>query len=123
MGINHILRKEQLSLLFSGLEKLPEVRILAGNLKDRIGIVSFYIKNIHYNLIVLLLNDRYGIQVRGGCSCAGTYGHYLLNIDKTASKQISEKINHGDMSTKPGWVRFSIHPIMTDEEIRNFIRR
>ena len=124
MGINHILKreKEQLSLLFSGLEKFPEVHILAGNIKDRIGIVSFYIKNIHYNLIVLLLNDRYGIQVRGGCSCAGTYGHYLLSIDKTTSKQISEKINHGDMSTKPGWVRFSIHPIMTDEEIRTFIQ-
>ena len=122
MGINNILKreKEQLSLLFSHLEKFPEVHILAGNIKDRIGIVSFYIETIHYNLIVRLLNDRYGIQVRGGCSCAGTYGHYLLNIDKTTSKQITEKITHGDMSTKPGWVRFSIHPIMTDEEILTF---
>ena len=124
MGINNILKreKEQLSLLFSHLEKIPEVHILAGNIKDRIGIVSFYIETIHYNLIVRLLNDRYGIQVRGGCSCAGTYGHYLLNIDKTTSKQITEKITHGDMSTKPGWVRFSIHPIMTDEEILTFIQ-
>ncbi len=124
MGINNILKreKEQLSLLFSHLEKFPEVHILAGNIKDRIGIVSFYIETIHYNLIVRLLNDRYGIQVRGGCSCAGTYGHYLLNIDKTTSKQITEKITHGDMSTKPGWVRFSIHPIMTDEEILTFIQ-
>jgi selenocysteine lyase/cysteine desulfurase len=124
MGINNILKreKEQLSLLFSHLEKFPEVHILAGNIKDRIGIVSFYIETIHYNLIVRLLNDRYGIQVRGGCSCAGTYGHYLLNIDKTTSKQITEKITHGDMSAKPGWVRFSIHPIMTDEEILTFIQ-
>ena len=124
MGINNILKreKEQLSLLFSHLEKFPEVHILAGNIKDRIGIVSFYIETIHYNLIVRLLNDGYGIQVRGGCSCAGTYGHYLLNIDKTTSKQITEKITHGDMSTKPGWVRFSIHPIMTDEEILTFIQ-
>ena len=122
MGIKNILKreKEQLSLLFSHLEKFPEVHILAGNIKDRIGIVSFYIETIHYNLIVRLLNDRYGIQVRGGCSCAGTYGHYLLNIDQTTSKQITEKITHGDMSTKPGWVRFSIHPIMTDEEILTF---
>ena len=124
MGIKNILKreKEQLSLLFSHLEKIPEVHILAGNIKDRIGIVSFYIETIHYNLIVRLLNDRYGIQVRGGCSCAGTYGHYLLNIDQTTSKQITEKITHGDMSTKPGWVRFSIHPIMTDEEILTFIQ-
>jgi selenocysteine lyase/cysteine desulfurase len=124
MGINNILKreKEQLSLLFSHLEKFPEVQVLAGNIKDRIGIVSFYIETIHYNLIVRLLNDRYGIQVRGGCSCAGTYGHYLLNIDKTTSKQITEKITHGNMFAKPGWVRFSIHPIMTDEEILTFIQ-
>ena len=124
MGINNILNreKEQLNLLFSHLENLPNVQILAGEIKDRIGIVSFYIETIHYNLIVRLLNDRYGIQVRGGCSCAGTYGHYLLNIDKPTSKQITEKINDGDISTKPGWVRFSVHPIMTDEEILIFIR-
>ncbi|WP_338472633.1 aminotransferase class V-fold PLP-dependent enzyme [Niallia sp. XMNu-256] len=123
MGIDHMLKreKEQLNLLFSQLEKIPEVHILAGNMKDRIGIVSFYIENIHYNLIVRLLNDRYGIQVRGGCSCAGTYGHYLLNIDKSTSKQLVEKISHGDLSVKPGWVRFSLHPIMTDEEILTFI--
>ncbi|MEH7381188.1 aminotransferase class V-fold PLP-dependent enzyme [Bacillus sp. JJ1533] len=123
MGITNILNREKelLSLLFYHLEKFPEVHILAGNIKDRIGIVSFYIESIHYNLIVRLLNDKYGIQVRGGCSCAGTYGHYLLNINKSTSKQISEKIAHGDMSAKPGWVRFSIHPIMTDEEILSFI--
>ncbi|MEH7418861.1 aminotransferase class V-fold PLP-dependent enzyme [Neobacillus drentensis] len=124
MGINQILKreKEQLSLLFSHLEKIPEVKILARNIKDRIGIFSFYIENIHYNLIVRLLNDRYGIQVRGGCSCAGTYGHYLLNIDEPTSKQITEEINHGNMSTKPGWVRFSIHPIMTNEDLLIFVQ-
>ncbi|MDR4948172.1 aminotransferase class V-fold PLP-dependent enzyme [Neobacillus cucumis] len=123
MGITNILNREKelLNLLFTHLEKLPEARILAGESKDRIGIVSFHIENIHYNLIVRLLNDRYGIQVRGGCSCAGTYGHYLLNIDKTTSKQIAEKLNHGDMSVKPGWVRFSVHPLMTNKEILTFV--
>jgi selenocysteine lyase/cysteine desulfurase len=57
MGINNILNreKEQLNLLFSHLENLPNVQILAGEIKDRIGIVSFYIETIHYNLIVRLL--------------------------------------------------------------------
>jgi len=124
MGVKQMLKreKEQLRLLFSHLEKIPEVRILAGNIKDRIGIVSFYIETLHYNLLVRLLNDRYGVQVRGGCSCAGTYGHHLLNINPTTSKQITEKISHGDLSEKPGWVRFSLHPIMTDEEILTFIQ-
>ena len=63
------------------------------------------------------MNDKFGIQVRGGCSCAGTYGHYLLHVTPAQSKHITEKINHGDLSEKPGWVRMSIHPTMTNDEI------
>jgi selenocysteine lyase/cysteine desulfurase len=124
MGIENILKreKEQLKLLLGGLGKIPKLHILEAKRNDRLGIISFFIENIHYNLIVRLLNDRYGIQVRGGCSCAGTYGHLLLEIDQNTSKQIVKQIDQGDLSTKPGWVRFSIHPIMTDEEILLFIR-
>jgi hypothetical protein len=67
--------------------------------------------------MVKLLSDRYGIQMRGGCSCAGTYGHFLLHVDPTRSKRIADKIDQGDLSEKPGWVRFSLHPTMTDEEL------
>jgi selenocysteine lyase/cysteine desulfurase len=68
-------------------------------------------------LVVKLLNDRYGIQTRGGCSCAGTYGHYLLNVDLLTSKAIEQKILKGCLIERPGWVRMSVHPIMTDMEI------
>jgi len=124
MGTDNISKREdeQLALLFNGFERIPQVKILEGHIKKRLGIVSICIENIHYNLVVRLLNDRYGIQVRGGCSCAGTYGHYLLKIDKNSSKQITDKINKGDLSDKPGWIRFSIHPVMTDEEILLFIQ-
>lgn len=123
MGVDKILarEKEQLELLLTGLESIPNLHLLEGHHRSRIGIVSFYLKDIHYNLVVRLLNDRYGFQVRGGCSCAGTYGHYLLEIDQMKSKQISEKIDLGDLSTKPGWVRFSLHPTMTNAEILLFI--
>ena len=67
--------------------------------------------------MVRLLNDQFGIQTRGGCSCAGTYGHILLNIDYEESRRITEKIDHGDLSEKPGWVRISLHPTMKVEEI------
>ncbi|MFB3166420.1 aminotransferase class V-fold PLP-dependent enzyme [Neobacillus sp. 179-C4.2 HS] len=123
MGVEKILarEKEQLELLLTGLENVPNLHVLESHHQNRIGIVSFTITNIHYNLIVKLLNDRFGFQVRGGCSCAGTYGHYLLKIDKNESKQIANKIDTGDLSTKPGWVRFSLHPIMTNEEILLFV--
>ena len=81
----------------------------------------FIIREIHFNLIVKLLSDRFGIQVRGGCACAGTYGHFLLEVSYDRSHQITEKINHGDLSEKPGWVRVSLHPVMTDEEVHYFM--
>nr|WP_263326195.1 aminotransferase class V-fold PLP-dependent enzyme [Neobacillus sp. Marseille-Q6967] len=123
MGVTKILKreKEQLALLLPELEKVPGLHVLEKECKDRLGIVSFFIDGIHYNLLVRLLNDRFGFQVRGGCSCAGTYGHYLLNIDKKTSMEIADKINHGEMSIKPGWVRFSLHPIISDEEIQAFV--
>ncbi|MDP2037900.1 MAG: aminotransferase class V-fold PLP-dependent enzyme [Ignavibacteria bacterium] len=119
MGVENILKREHelLTKTFERLNKIPSLHILAQEHEERLGIISFYVEDIHYNLMVKLLNDRYGIQVRGGCSCAGTYGHYLLHVDPTRSKRITDKINRGDLSEKPGWVRFSLHPTMTDEEL------
>ena len=123
MGVENILlrEKELIKIAFDGMRKIPGLHILADNLADRLGAISFYVDNIHYNLIVKILNDRYGVQVRGGCSCAGTYGHYLLHVTPQMSKHITEKIDHGDLSEKPGWVRMSLHPTMTDDEVNLII--
>jgi selenocysteine lyase/cysteine desulfurase len=114
--------KELVSTAFSELRNIPDLVILADNVSERLGAISFYIKNIHYNLIVKLLNDRFGVQVRGGCSCAGTYGHYLLHVTPGQSQSITEKINKGDLSEKPGWVRLSIHPTTTNDELHYIIK-
>jgi selenocysteine lyase/cysteine desulfurase len=106
-----------IEIVFNEFPKIPGVHILADNVQTRLGAISFYVDNIHYNLIVKLLNDRYGVQVRGGCSCAGTYGHYLLHVDPVLSKRITDKIDSGDLSEKPGWVRMSLHPTMTNKEL------
>jgi len=122
IGVDNILQREHelLEIAFSRFEKIPSLHILAQESKNRLCVISFYVEYIHYNLMVRILNDRFGIQMRGGCSCAGTYGHYLLHVDPTRSKRITDKINHGDLSEKPGWVRFSLHPTMTNDEL-NFI--
>ena len=113
--------KELVSLAFSKMREIDGVVILADNVEDRIGAVSFYIENVHFNLVVKLMSDRFGIQVRGGCACAGTYGHFLLNVDYETSQEITKKINIGDLSTKPGWIRWSIHPTTTNAEILTFV--
>ncbi|MDF1572067.1 MAG: aminotransferase class V-fold PLP-dependent enzyme [Bacteroidales bacterium] len=123
MGVENILAREEelLKIAFDGLTAIPGVEILADNIRKRIGVISFYHPEIHFNLAVKVLNDRYGIQTRGGCACAGTYGHYLLAVSYDRSREITDKISHGDLSEKPGWVRWSLHPTMKDEEVRYFI--
>lgn len=123
MGTVNIRKREEelVKLAFKKLKEVPTIRILADNVEDRLAVISFYIPGIHYNLIVKLLNDRFGIQVRGGCVCAGTYGHYLLEVSYNKSKEITDKIMHGDLSEKPGWVRWSLHPTIKDEEVNYFI--
>lgn len=109
--------KELLDMAFEELSKIKGLRILADNIRSRLGVISFYIEGIHHNLLTRLLNDLYGIQARGGCSCAGTYGHFLLNVDYESSHSITNHIDQGDFSLKPGWVRISIHPTMTNKEL------
>ena len=123
MDVNKIHAREQelIQKAAQGLRSIEGLNILGDNDLERIGVFSFFIAGVHHNLIVKLLNDRFGIQVRGGCSCAGTYGHFLLNVDWDTSHRITEKINKGDLSEKPGWVRLSIHPTMTDEELEMII--
>lgn len=118
MGVKNILTREHemVDYVFENLSR-ENIHILAENCKDRLGVFSFYIDGLHYNLAVKLLNDHFGIQVRGGCSCAGTYGHYLLNVSEELSNSITNKINQGILNDKPGWVRMSIHPTMTNREL------
>jgi selenocysteine lyase/cysteine desulfurase len=120
IGTNKIRERENelLKIAFERFNKMQTVHLLAQDIEERLGVISFYVEDIHYNLMVKLLNDLYGIQVRGGCSCAGTYGHYLLHVDPTRSKRITNLINQGDLSEKPGWIRLSLHPTMTDEELK-----
>jgi len=113
----HAREEELLDRIWSHFEEIPNLRLLEPHLKNRIGAISFYIEDLHFNLGVRLLNDRYGIQVRGGCHCAGTYGHYLLNVDRNTSKAITDDITAGKLSSKPGWIRLSIHPMMTDASV------
>lgn len=119
MGIANILAREKeiTDYVFAELGQVPNLAILAPQHQNRLGVISFFIQDLHFNLGVKLLNDRFGIQTRGGCSCAGTYGHYLLNVDQETSHKLTDQISSGDLTSKPGWIRMSIHPTTTNAEI------
>ena len=119
IGVENILQREEtlITYVFKRFDKFPNVHLLAGDVRDRLGVFSFVIDGLHHDLGVKLFNDRYGIQMRSGCSCAGTYGHYLLHINREMSNEIIQKINNRNFFIKPGWIRMSIHPTMTDDEI------
>lgn len=119
MGIENMKNREKelLELCYSKLRKIQGLSILGDLDAEKIGCVCLTIENIHYNLIVRLLNDRFGIQVRGGWSCASTYAHYLFDIDEEKSKIMIEELLQKNLSNKPGWVRISLHPTMTNEEL------
>ncbi len=97
----------------------PALEIL-GNLEaERLSIVSFVVRApsgryLHHNFVVAVLNDLFGIQSRGGCSCAGPYGHRLLGIDIERSHEFEREITGGCEGIKPGWVRVNFNYFLSD---------
>ena len=97
----------------------PGIEILGNIEARRLSILSFVIKTpsgewLHHNFVVALLNDLFGIQTRGGCSCAGPYGHRLLGIDIERSQQFEAQIATGCEGIKPGWVRVNFNYFLDD---------
>lgn len=119
MGVENIAQREAeiTQYVMENLARNELVVMLEPNIRERLAIVSFYIPGAHYNLVVRLLNDKFGVQTRGGCSCAGTYGHILLNVDQDTSSKITQQIDLGDYGEKPGWIRASFHPTTSDKEV------
>jgi len=92
---------------------VPQIEVLGNHRSRRLSIVSFRIRHgpqyLHHNFVVAVLNDLFGIQARGGCSCAGPYGHRLLAIGATRSHALRNEIGHGCDGIKPGWSRVNLN--------------
>jgi selenocysteine lyase/cysteine desulfurase len=97
----------------------PAIEVLGNLDAERLSIVSFVVRApsgryLHHNFVVALLNDLFGIQSRGGCSCAGPYGHRLLGIDLERSHEFEREITRGCEGIKPGWVRVSFNYFISE---------
>ena len=96
----------------------PRIEVLGNPEASRLSIVSLRIRHgdryLHHNYVVALLNDLFGIQARGGCSCAGPYGHRLLAIGAARSHAFRAEIGHGCEGIKPGWTRINFNYFISD---------
>jgi selenocysteine lyase/cysteine desulfurase len=104
----------------------PGIELLGNLERERLSIVSFVIRApsgryLHHNYVVALLNDLFGIQSRGGCSCAGPYGHRLLGIDLDRSHEFEREITGGCEGIKPGWVRINFNYFVSDAVVAYLI--
>ena len=103
----------------------PNIDVLGNHEAERLSIVSFVIRTedkvLHHNYVVALLNDLFGIQARGGCSCAGPYGHRLLGIDLETSSRFEDVIAAGSEVLKPGWVRLNFNYFISDAEFEYIV--
>ncbi len=121
VGIDTI---EQLELAFTEraikrLKQIDNIEILGNDECDRLAIFSLRFKHgdedLHYGFVVALLNDLFGIQARGGCSCAGPYGHELLGMSIAHSKALEAELSNGLMIMRPGWVRLNFNYFIDEE--------
>lgn len=119
MGVARIHQREALlnEHFFERLDAIANVQILAPQHRHRLSIFSLVFSHLHYKSAVRLLSDKFGVQARGGCACAGTYGHILLGIDRCTSQAITDQLDKDAGADKPGWVRISFHPSMTLREV------
>ncbi|MFO7586861.1 MAG: aminotransferase class V-fold PLP-dependent enzyme [Gemmatimonadota bacterium] len=117
-----VIRRREESFIRRAIERWsrnPRIEILGDREHERLSIVSFVIrfeggKYLHHNYVVALLNDLFGIQSRGGCSCAGPYGHRLLGIDLDRSHEFEREIGRGCEGIKPGWVRVNFNYFISE---------
>ncbi len=127
VGAGHIehLEHDFVSRAIDAWSKNPNIWILGNPNLRRLSIVSLVIRHgekyLHWNYVVALLNDLFGIQARGGCSCAGPYGHSLFGIGPELSHSYQCEINKGYEGIKPGWVRVNFNYFISDEVFRYIV--
>ena len=122
IGTDAIERSER-EMIKAALERLgkhPQLELLGNTEVKRLAVVSFMVRSaeryLHPRFVVKLLNDLFGIQSRGGCACAGPYGHALLHLSEQTSKAHRNAVNSGIESVKPGWTRLNFNYFIAPDE-------
>lgn len=105
----------------------PAIEILGTERDTMLPILSFRVRNrrgelVHHQLVTRILSDRFGVQARGGCACAGPYVHNLLGLDQRESQAIRHAIRACREIEKPGFVRVNFSPLMDEDEFAQLVQ-
>lgn len=128
VGTDDIERREQarVAQVLGALAAEPNIELLGSCSAERLAIFSLRFRHgardLHYGFVVALLNDLFGIQVRGGCSCAGPYGHSLLGLDAAQSAALERQVDAGRGALRPGWVRLNVNYFVDENEVDYLLR-
>ncbi len=114
------------AMAIKGWADNPYLTLLGTEMDHRLPIFSFLVhdaaeNSIHYAEVTQKLSDIYGIQSRGGCACAGPYGHRLLEVDQPHSESLHRQLSAGDLQAKPGWIRLNFSYLMNDKTAQYII--
>ncbi len=114
------------AMAIKGWADNPFMTLLGTEMEHRLPIFSFLVHDaaghsIHYAEVTQKLSDYYGIQSRGGCACAGPYGHRLLEVDKPHSESLHRQLSAGKLEVKPGWIRLNFSYLMNDNTAQYII--
>lgn len=128
VGEDEVARRElaMTTRMERALRAIPGLELLGPVGATRVGIFSFNLKSgenrLHHNYVVALLNDLFGIQARGGCSCAGPYGHHLLGIDAETTERHERQVQLGNSAYRPGWARLGVNWFFEDGDVDRIAR-
>lgn len=128
VGIDEIQTREQAmaATVMKWLQGCANIEVLGSAEAHRLPIFSLRFwhgeRELHYGFVVSLLNDLFGIQARGGCSCAGPYAHSLLGMDMAFSKRVEAAVTSGAGLMRPGWVRLNFNYFIDTDELEYLLR-
>ena len=113
VGLELIHQRERVltQVMMHELKSIPALTLYGNTEADRLGVFSFNVGGVSPFDLALELSEKYGIQTRSGCSCAGPYGYDLFGLEDSAS----------ELGMKPNWIRASVHYTHSVEDIEYFI--
>ncbi len=127
VGVQHIEARESsyVGAAIAHWIKNPAIRIIGNPNLPRLSITSFMLRYgprfLHYNFVIALLNDLFGLQARGGCSCAGPYGAMLLGLTDSQACMFMDRAQEGFNSVKPGWARVNFNYFISETEFQYIV--